>query len=1063
MMIANYPTIFRYLLGVALLAAVAVLPGQNFPADFSQVRVTDGLAKPTTLRFTPDGRILVAEQAGTLRVIKNGKLLGTPALTLNVNARGERGMIGLALDPNFASNGYVYIYYTLADGSRNRVSRFTLQGDVVQAGSERVLRDLDPLSSATNHNGGAMLFKGGKLYVAVGENARPSLAQDLDTYHGKILRMNPDGSVPSGNPFTSGSLQKRSIWSWGLRNPYTFDLEPGTGRIFVNEVGQSSWEEINDATGGGRNFGWPTAEGVSNNSAFTNPEYAYPHGSGDGKGCAITGGTFFSPATTTYPSKYQGGYFFQDYCNGWINFLDASGARQPFATGLPGGTLAITVGPDGNLYYLERSNNVLYRIIYTRNEVPQITSQPRSVRVAAGQSATFSVSATGTAPLSYQWQKDGADIAGAQDAKLQLSSTTSADAGTYRVRVTNAAGTVTSQNATLTVTAFNTPPVATITTPAEGSSYRAGQPIAFAGTATDAEDGALSAAAFTWFVDFHHDMHRHDGPAVADGAKGGTFTPPTSGETSANVWYRLYLIVTDAGGLRDTTYRDIYPYTSTIALATQPAGLQLTLDGQPRTTPLNTKSVEGIERVLGVVSPQTLNGTSYVFDRWEQGGAATQTISTPQSDVTYTAVFRPVTSDLPDPWLTDDIGSVGAAGSATFTAGTFTVTGSGSDIWNQSDEFRYVYQSLTGDGEITAQVVGPSNTNAWAKAGLMIRGSLAADAPHASIFLTPENGVGFQRRLTAGAGSQHNGVMRNSPERLRLVRKGDTFTTYHLANSNSWVEVGSATIAMDETVYIGLAVTAHSDGKLSEADFREVKITQPQTFQPLTLEAEAATVVGGQLATNHAGYTGSGFVDYVNPTQDYVEWNFSVPTAGSYQLSFRYGLASGNRPLSVAVNGATVVASLDFPQSGSWKIWTTVTTEVNLRAGSNTVRLQATGSSGANVDHLRVSRGGSAASLSPAKLQSASATTQFQLTELALYPNPAAESVTLWVMGSEISAATVRVVNSALGQTVLELPTTIFEGENRLVLDVANLPVGSYLLQVQIGRELLTRQLLISR
>jgi glucose/arabinose dehydrogenase len=616
---------------------------QTFPAGFSRVQVANGISNPTVMAFAPDGRIFVAQQNGVLRVIKNGSLLATPFLQLTVNSSGERGLIGIALDPNFSTNQYIYLYYTLPDGSRNRISRFTGNGDVVVAGSEVVVLNLDPLSSATNHNGGAMHFKNGLLYVAIGENANGANAQNLDTYHGKLLRINPNGSIPAGNPFTTGSEQRRRVWAYGLRNPYTFDVQPGTGRVFVNDVGQSTWEEINDATTGGRNFGWPTAEGNSSNANFANPVFAYPHGSGDGTGCAITGGVFFNPTSSNYPAQYTGRYFYQDLCNRWINVIDLSGAtpvRSPFATGLGNNALSIDVGLDGNLYYLERTAGALFRIIYTSNTAPAIVTQPVSQTVTAGQPVTFSVTATGTAPLSYQWQRNNANITGATSASYSIANTQASHAGTYRVIVSNAAGSVTSSNATLTVNAFNAPPEAQIVAPAAGALYSGGQTIQFSGSATDSEQGTLPASAFTWFVDFHHDTHNHDGPPVASGVTSGSFVIPTSGETSDNVWYRLYLVVTDAGGLRDTVYRDILPRKSTISLATQPAGMQVTLDGQPVTTPTSDLSVEGIERSIGVVSPQTFGGQVYVFDRWLHGGSATQTISTPVNDVTYTAVYR---------------------------------------------------------------------------------------------------------------------------------------------------------------------------------------------------------------------------------------------------------------------------------------------------------------------------------------------------------------------------------------------------------------------------------------
>src|SRR5688572_8208677 len=159
----------RMMLLTLLIAATSVVNAQTYPANFSQVSVATGISNPTVLAFAPDGRIFVAQQNGALLVIKNGVKLSTPAIQLTVNSSGERGLIGIALHPGFSTNGFVYLYYTLSNGSRNRVSRFTMSGDIISASSEVVILDLDPLSSATNHNGGAMHFKGDKLYFAIGE------------------------------------------------------------------------------------------------------------------------------------------------------------------------------------------------------------------------------------------------------------------------------------------------------------------------------------------------------------------------------------------------------------------------------------------------------------------------------------------------------------------------------------------------------------------------------------------------------------------------------------------------------------------------------------------------------------------------------------------------------------------------------------------------------------------------------------------------------------------------------------------------------------------------------
>ncbi len=617
---------------------------QTFPTGFSQVQIATGITNPTIMQFSPDGRIFIAQQSGALRVFKNGSLLSQPFITLSVNSSGERGLLGIAFDPAFITNHFIYLYYTVSSAANNRISRFTANGDVVVPGSEVVVLNLDPLSSATNHNGGTMQFgPDGKLYVGVGENANTAHAQNLDTYLGKILRINSDGTPATGNPFTTGTVQRRSIWSYGMRNPYTLTFQPGTGKLFVNDVGQNSWEEINDCTIGGLNYGWPAAEGNSTNPAYTNPVYTYAHGSGSGVGCAITGGTFFNPSSTNYPATYTGNYFFIDYCSNWIDKLTLSGTtwtRTSFASIIAGSPVGIITGTDGNLYFLSRTNNALYKITYTSSTAPVITTQPQSITVAQGNPASFSVTATGTPPLSYQWRKNGTNIGGAVSSTYTIASAAPADAGNYSVVVTNSAGSATSNNAALTVTSPNQVPVATINAPMAGALYTAGTSVSFTGTGNDNEDGILGAGAFEWYVMFHHDTHTHPGPSAPDGVSSGSFSIPNTGETAASVFYRLYLVVTDSQGAKDTSYTDILPRTSTITLNTNPQGLSVTLDGQPFTAPFTVTSVEGMLRTIGATSPQTINNAlTYNYSSWSQGGTQTQTFATSVNNATYTANF----------------------------------------------------------------------------------------------------------------------------------------------------------------------------------------------------------------------------------------------------------------------------------------------------------------------------------------------------------------------------------------------------------------------------------------
>jgi glucose/arabinose dehydrogenase len=152
----------------------------------------------------------------------------------------------------------------------------------------------------------------GKLYVAVGENANPSNAQTLGNLLGKLLRLNAGGTIPTDNPFfNEASGVNRAIWALGLRNPFTFAVQPGTGRIFINDVGQNTWEEINEGAAGA-NYGWPDTEGPTSDPRFRPPLFAYRHGSSGTTGCAITGGAFYNPPSMQFPADYVGDYFFAD-------------------------------------------------------------------------------------------------------------------------------------------------------------------------------------------------------------------------------------------------------------------------------------------------------------------------------------------------------------------------------------------------------------------------------------------------------------------------------------------------------------------------------------------------------------------------------------------------------------------------------------------------------------------------------------------------------------------------------------------------------------------------------
>jgi glucose/arabinose dehydrogenase len=361
----------------------------TYPAGFVDAPAAEGIVEGTAMEFAPNGDLWVLEQDGRVKRFRPGStsadVVGNIA-NLGLNSLGERGLLGIAFHPDYASNKRVYLYYTAATPLHNRISHFTVvdadptdyylagaDSTVTDAGSSgtpaaTVIFDLDNLS-ASNHNGGAIHFgPDGKLYVATGENAVTSNSQTLSNVLGKILRMNDDGSAPADNPFLDDTTDKQeTIWALGLRNPYTFAFQPGTGRMFINDVGGTQWEEIDDGVAGS-NYGWPQSEG-NHGSPPTGPGtprgaiYEYPHGSDTfEEGFAITGGAFYNPAVHQFPAEYAGDYFFADFVMSWINVLDvSSGQARRFATSASN-PVDLRVTGDGSLYYLARGAGQVLRV-----------------------------------------------------------------------------------------------------------------------------------------------------------------------------------------------------------------------------------------------------------------------------------------------------------------------------------------------------------------------------------------------------------------------------------------------------------------------------------------------------------------------------------------------------------------------------------------------------------------------------------------------------------------------------------------------------------------------------
>ncbi|HZN66019.1 MAG TPA: DNRLRE domain-containing protein, partial [Tepidisphaeraceae bacterium] len=483
-----------------------------------------------------------------------------------------------------------------------------------------------------------------------GEGGVGANAQDLSNLNGKVLRLdtgafNASGDrtdlVPADNPFAGQAGRRGEIWAYGLRNPFTGAIRPGTSTLFLNDVGGSAWEEVNGITRGG-NFGWPRSEGMSSDPAHADPLHAYthfPNGTSNPRvQAAVTGGVFYEG--TQFPAEYRGKYFFADYLRKWIKVLDpATGRVTTLGDGLTG-FLDLDVAPDGSLWGLEIGGN-LYRIRYVGQANRPPTAAASADRTSGAVPLTISFSGAGSSDpdgdaLTYTWDfGDGVTASGRDVAH------TYKRAGRFTARLTVSDGEGgTDASEPITVTAGSSAPSATIGTPASGTLYRGGQTISFAGSGTDAEDGDLPASAFSWRIVFHHADHDHPFLGPINGVKSGSFRVPTGGEVDPDQWYRIHLTVTDSDGLTRTVNRDVRPRTSRVTLATNVDGLSLRLDGAAVAEGSSFVGVEGMVRSIGAPATQTLNGRTYQFVSWSDGKTATHNVTTPTSDTIYTATYR---------------------------------------------------------------------------------------------------------------------------------------------------------------------------------------------------------------------------------------------------------------------------------------------------------------------------------------------------------------------------------------------------------------------------------------
>lgn len=593
---------FRFTLPALLLAGlfVSVIPTPALaalPAGFETETLTGGLNLPTQMTFAADGRIFIAEKDGTVVVWKNGALLPTPVIKLtDVNSYGDRGLLGIAIDPQFATNNYMYLLYTrentpgtnFAGKKTGRIVRVTLVGDIADESTKVTLvgsvggtlatpscadyattSDCIPSDSASHSVGGLRFGPDGKLYATFGEGANfdyadpyAMRAQDLDSLGGKMIRINTDGTAPADNPFYNGSstANRSKVWVYGLRNDFRFNFRASTGSLFSGDVGWSSWEEVNKIVAGG-NYGWPCYEGVDKRAEFNcnvvgmkTPLYSYAHDV-NGAG-SVTAGAFGS----AYPLAYQNSLFIGDYAQNWIKRVILDGSEnfvsvQDFMSAADGsdGPVDITAGPDGNVYFLSIYTGELKRILYTtgnRQPIAVMSATPTSGSLPL--SVTFNGAASSDPdnnPLTYLWNfGDGATSTSTNPVHVYTTQ------GNYTAALTVFDGQGGQNTKSVTIFAGNRAPTATIIAPSTGGLYKVGDNIALSGTAVDPEDGTLSGASLVWTIILHHNTHIH----ILQTLTGTNPSFPAPDHNDTDVYTEVRLTVTDSGGLSTSKSVNIY-------------------------------------------------------------------------------------------------------------------------------------------------------------------------------------------------------------------------------------------------------------------------------------------------------------------------------------------------------------------------------------------------------------------------------------------------------------------------------------------------------------------------
>ena len=532
--------------------AVAQLPEYVLPAGFAMNIIASGLDRPTAIASLPDGTLLIAEQSGFVKRLERGTSKTETLLNLSdeVNGLFERGLTGMAIDPQFAVNGFLYLLYTYdkpgeipdGDGLRTgRISRFTIHNGVADSNNRTIILDGFE-SNVPFHAPGTLRFgSDGFLYASFGDSSDPYQpsdgalrSQDLNQLHGKIVRIQSNGSAVTSNPFydaTHPDSVRSKVFAYGFRNPFRFRAHPKTNQLYIGNVGWQTIESLVRVQGG-ENFGWPCFEssraipeyqtkmqctGVMP-SQLTKAQYDYYHNGGS---ASIVAGDF---AGEGFPSEMHGDFFFGDYSQKWIKRAvlndDGSVARVlDFGVGV-GFSVDMMFGPDGALFFIDYLNGAVKRISYE----PTLHAPIAQLAASISTRTIFSnTTMSGNAPLRvtfsaagskdvddgalrFIWNFDAAENAANTNARTLQTTTTPTIThiyeapGEYIAHVTVLDETKWSDDAEMRIKVLATKPLPHIEAPHNGDTYLTGSPVTLRGSALGIDGRALPAQSLTWEV-----------------------------------------------------------------------------------------------------------------------------------------------------------------------------------------------------------------------------------------------------------------------------------------------------------------------------------------------------------------------------------------------------------------------------------------------------------------------------------------------------------------------------------------------------------------------------------